>query len=172
MSEKSDVAAIITKAIEIEKDGLKTYLRFARETKDISGKNMFILLANDEFDHMNLLEEMLKEVTKEGTASLPVDVDLSVIEKVVPKIRQKDLATVGKAGQDELMALRTARQMEKNAIEFYEKLYEIVDRPELKKLIRRLIEMEEGHYNIVQAEIDSITNTGFWFDMMEFTLDM
>jgi len=173
MPEKTqNVAAVIRKAIEVEKNGLKTYLQFARETQDISGKNMFILLASDEFDHMNLLEEMLKEVLHSSNAVLPENVDLTTIEKIVPKLQQKNLSTVGKAAQDELMALKTARKMEKNAIEYYENLYNQLEDQKLKKLVRRLIEMEEGHYNIIQMEIDSVTNTGFWFNFMEFNLDM
>ncbi len=167
-----EISAVIQKAIEIEKGGLKTYLQFARETENLSGKNMFILLATDELEHMNLLEEMLKDVLKSEDATLPQEIDRSAIEKIVPKLREKDLATVGKAAQDELMALKTARRMEKNAIEFYENLYNQLEDKKQKKIVRRLVEMEEGHYNIVQMEIDSITNTGFWFDMMEFTMDM
>ena len=172
MSENTQqIAELIQKAIEVEKNGLRTYLQFARETGNPSGKNMFILLAGDELEHMDLLEKMLKDLMKSSDVVLPETVDFSPIEKIVPKIDKKHLATVGKAEQDELMALKTARQMEKNAIDYYEKLYEKVEAPELRRLVRRLVEMEEGHYNLVQMEIDSITNTGFWFDMMEFSTE-
>jgi rubrerythrin len=166
------ILEILRKAIEVEKNGLKTYLQFARETKDLSGKDMFILLANDEFDHMNLLEDMVKEYLHMEDVALPETVDLSEIEKIVPKIRKKDLATVGKAGADELVALKMARDMEKNAIAYYERLYELVSDEKMRKLVRRLVEMEEGHYNIIQMQIDSITNSGFWFDIMEFSVEM
>jgi hypothetical protein len=34
-----------------------------------------------------------------------------------------------------------------------------------------LEEMEISHYNLIQAEIDSINKTGFWFSVREFTLE-
>jgi rubrerythrin len=168
----NDIAAIITKAIEVEKNGLQTYLKFARETEEVSGKNMFILMANDEFDHMNLLEGMLKEIAKKEGGFVPEDVDLSIIEKIVPKLRKKDRLTVGKAGADELVALKAARDMERNAIEYYQKLHDSLTDQKMRKIVQRLVEMEEGHYDIIQMQIDSVTNTGFWFDMAEFSLEM
>ena len=167
-----EVAELITKAIQVEKNGLKTYLKYARESKDITGKDMFILLANDEYDHMNLLEGMLKNVLEEEDSSLPLDVDLSIIEKVVPRLRNKDRKTVGEAGADELVALKVALDMEKNAIDYYEKLRESVSSEQLRNIAQRLVEMEEGHYDMIQMQIDSVTNTGFWFDMKEFSLEM
>ena len=112
-----EVAELILKAIEVEKNGLKTYLKYAQETKELTGKDMFILLASDEYDHMVLLEAMLKNVMEEEDSELPVEVDLSIIEKVVPRFRDKDRLTVGEAGADELIALKVALDMERNAIE-------------------------------------------------------
>jgi hypothetical protein len=31
--------------------------------------------------------------------------------------------------------------------------------------------MEAAHYALIQAEIDSIQQTGFWFGLPEFTLE-
>ncbi len=172
-SSNSDIAGIIAKAIEIEKNGLKTYLLFARETKEVTGKDMFVLLASDEFDHMNLVEEMLKNIfAEEGRGVLPEMVDYSIIEKVVPQLRKKDRLTVGQAGADELVALRTALGLERAAIDYYRQLHEALRDEKMRSLVRRLIEMEEGHYDIIQMQIDSVTDTGFWFDMQEFSLEM
>ncbi len=40
-----------------------------------------------------------------------------------------------------------------------------------RKTFRKLMEMEEAHYEIIQAELDSITKTGFWFQIPEFNLE-
>ncbi len=34
-----------------------------------------------------------------------------------------------------------------------------------------LAKEEELHMKILQAEIDSISQSGFWFDMQEFTME-
>jgi hypothetical protein len=36
----------------------------------------------------------------------------------------------------------------------------------------RLAEMEEAHYELIQAEIDAIGNTGFWLGLREFSLEI
>jgi hypothetical protein len=43
--------------------------------------------------------------------------------------------------------------------------------PEGQQLFGRFLEIEEAHAAIVQAEIDSVNGTGFWFDVMEFSLE-
>lgn len=172
-SSTSEVTELILKAIEAEKNGLRVYLKFARETKEISGKDLFILLANDEYDHMVILEKMVKNIIEEkGESTIPVNLDLSVIEKILPKLRKKDRLTKGAAGADELTALKTALDMERNSIEYYQRLYESLDKKELRNIAHRLVELEEGHYDIIQMQMDSVTNTGFWFDTQEFSLEM
>ena len=37
--------------------------------------------------------------------------------------------------------------------------------------IIQLVQMEESHYNIQQAELDHILGIGFWFDIPEFDLE-
>jgi hypothetical protein len=43
--------------------------------------------------------------------------------------------------------------------------------PEGQELFRRFVEIEEGHVAIVQAEMDLVSGTGFWFDTAEFSLE-
>ncbi len=172
MATIQELVELITKAIEVEKNGLDTYLKYARLTREVSGKDMFILLASDEYEHMRLLEKMLENVTKGREINLPEKIDLSIIEKVMPKLRKKARVTVGQAGADELTALKTALDMERNAIEYYQKLHNSVKDDRLRNIAQRLVEMEEGHYDMIQMQIDSVTNTGFWFGMKEFSLEM
>ena len=48
--------------ISIEDNSLGIYLEFARQTRDITGKNMFIQLALDEQEHRNILVKQLDKV--------------------------------------------------------------------------------------------------------------
>ncbi len=166
----SDVIELLKKAIQLEKNGLKNYLKYARQTADIYGKNMFILLANDEFDHMTLLENVVADLDQHAPLK-EVRIDLSAIEKVVPKLREKDVLTKGTEGQDQLSALRTAVNLERDSIELYEKIRDQAEDPEVKRIAQRLVEMEESHYELIQAEIDAILGTGFWFGYKEFDLN-
>ncbi len=161
---------LLKKAVQLEKNGLKNYLKYARQTADPYGKNMFILLANDEFDHMTLLENLVAKMDQQLPLN-DVKLDLSAIEKVVPKLREKDVLTKGTEGQDQLSALRTAANLERDSIHLYENIRDQADDPEVKRIAQRLVEMEESHYELIQAEIDSILGTGFWFGYKEFDLN-
>ncbi len=40
-----------------------------------------------------------------------------------------------------------------------------------KKMFREIAEEEKFHYDLLQAQHDSLTNSGFWFDSAEFRMD-
>ena len=50
-SESMEIVKSLKSAIELEKKGLVTYLKYARQTKNEAGKNMFVQLAIDEHSH-------------------------------------------------------------------------------------------------------------------------
>ena len=57
INQKDKLIDNLRKAVEIEDNGLINYLKFARQTKDETGKNMFIRLAMDEHEHHIILEK-------------------------------------------------------------------------------------------------------------------
>uniref|UniRef100_A0A7V1EH54 Rubrerythrin n=1 Tax=candidate division WOR-3 bacterium TaxID=2052148 RepID=A0A7V1EH54_UNCW3 len=160
---------ILKTGISIEKNGLSTYLNFAYKTKEPTGKNMFIKLAQDELQHMEVLEKMLDGIMCNRTWVCET-IPESFIEKIAPRIRAIDKMK-SEEGQDELSALKTALDLEKRSIEFYNENKRFVNNPEAIKIFDRIIEMEESHYDLIQAEIDHIEQTGFWFGIREFTME-
>jgi rubrerythrin len=42
---------------------------------------------------------------------------------------------------------------------------------ERRRLFARFLEIEEGHVAIVEAELDAVSGSGFWFGMKEFDLE-
>ena len=40
-----------------------------------------------------------------------------------------------------------------------------------QKMFSRFLEIEENHIAAVQAELDYITHTGYWFDFKEFDME-
>uniref|UniRef100_A0A7C3UPD8 Rubrerythrin diiron-binding domain-containing protein n=1 Tax=candidate division WOR-3 bacterium TaxID=2052148 RepID=A0A7C3UPD8_UNCW3 len=150
-------------AIGEEKKALITYLRFAYQTKNPSGKDMFIRLAMDEFEHMTSLEEFLLTAEEK--------VPISEISDLIPKLPEKEIKTFAEGDISDLNALQIARELEERAIDFYRKEKENAKEEKAHSLWKRLEEMEISHYNLIQAEIDSINKTGFWFSVREFTLE-
>jgi len=164
MTDPETLAALAT-AIEAEKQSLRTYLRLAWDTRDASGKQMFVRLATDEFEHMRLLE------TWQADTRPPGAIEPSVIERLVPKLSDKSRQIRGTEGQHQLSALDAALDLEKSARAFYEEQSSLAEEGPACALFNRLAEMEAAHYTLIQAEIDSIQQTGFWFSLPEFTLE-
>jgi hypothetical protein len=40
-----------------------------------------------------------------------------------------------------------------------------------KEMFQRFLEIEDGHVAMVQAEIDYLSDNGFWFDFTEFNME-
>ncbi len=160
---------ILKTGIEIEKNGLAHYLDFAFECKDETGKNMFIRLGRDEFTHLEILTKQLAGLQC-GSVWSCEEIPVSIIEKLTPKLRSIEKVKSEK-GADELGALKTALDLEKKSIEFYNDAKKKIKNAEAEKIFDRIIEMEESHYDLLQAEIDNIESTGFWFGIREFSLE-
>jgi rubrerythrin len=157
-------------ALGIEDNGLMTYLRFARETPNEFGKNMFIQLAIDEYEHRRALEKQYTVLIENG-AIHSVKIPQSMIEKITPAIDPGRLKTVAKSSLKDVDALKTALNLEKKAAEFFRQKADEMIEPEAKELFLRLATWEDSHYDIIQAELDSINNTGFWLGIPEFQMD-
>ena len=71
----------------------------------------------------------------------------------------------------ELELLRSAREVENETSAFYKEMVNTLD-GDGRELFRRFVEIEEGHQAIVQAEIDSVSGMGVWFDTMELSLEV
>ena len=40
-----------------------------------------------------------------------------------------------------------------------------------QRMFAHFVEIEKGHLDIVQAEIDAVTGIGYWYDFREFNLE-
>ena len=170
MSDQTIAVKALRAAIEIEDNGLLTFLKFARQTKDATGKNMFIRLAMDEHEHRLLIEKQLNNLL-EGKPLINIEIPKSEIEEIAPKIREKQQRTRGESGLLEIDALNTALDLERKAAKFFRDQAKLISDSEAKALFIRLAEWEDAHFDIIQAELDSIQGTGFWFGIPEFQMD-
>ncbi len=166
-----ELLKVLRTADEAEKEALLTYLKFARQTDDVGGKNMFIRLATDEYGHMVLLDGQINNVVGQKGWQ-PVEVDKSFVEPLLPKISEKDIRTMGKANANELSALEAARTLEQGAITYYSTNAKNHALPEIQATFTRLAEMERAHLTLIEAEIDNVKKTGFWFDTIEYSVEM
>jgi len=167
-NKKPDVSVIkwLGLAIASEKAALNDYLKYARQTKDKTGQDMFIKLAGDEFQHMTILEKQ-RSLLMDGQSWQSVKIPPSPIEQISP---MSDKA--GSAAQaNESGVLELALKAEKKASDFYLAQSKTVKSAPACALLLRLAEIENAHYQILQSELGSINKTGFWMGFSEISME-
>lgn len=171
MDEKNfDAAEAIKMAMDLEKNGRKFYSQAAERAQTESGKKIFKMLAHEEVLHLATFRKMLDQM---GNVS-----DWRELVKEYPQARQVPVFgekapanQVAKARTDEVEALRIAMKNEQEAIKFFDKISNLAKDETTQKVFAFVKEQEVYHYDLLQAELDNITNTGFWFDSPEFRMD-
>jgi len=158
----------IEMAIEIEKEGRKFYLDAADKTDNELAKKMFSSLADDESAHIVTFQKIFdtmsgSEEWRELANVSPRVGKVPVFEGKVEKRENID--------QSDLDALRIAMDSERKSIELYRKTAAAAEDPLAEKIFSRIEEEEKYHYDLLQAQYDSLTNSGFWLDVGEFRMD-
>jgi rubrerythrin len=164
----------ISTALEYEARVHQTYAEAVAGTDHVVAKRVFSTLCDEELEHIKYLRERLEEWRSTGTITI-ADLDTVLVPKEAIESRaaqlEKTLAGDGKASRGtELDSLKKALDVEIQTSNFYKKMVDTLD-ADGKRLFERFVEIEEGHVAIVQAEMDMVTGSGFWFDTAEFSLE-
>lgn len=163
----------IAMALDFERKVRDHYERTGKAMSDPVARNVFAALANEEQGHVEYLEHCLAEWKRTG--KIPSVSMRSVLPKGVKWIeaaRAKLSARAARrcASDSEIDALKVALQHEKDGDGFYRRL--VRELPEEEQgLFAKFLTIEDGHLALVQAQLDSVLGTGFWFDVMEFRLE-
>jgi rubrerythrin len=163
----------IVVALEFETKVRDHYLRGAREIADPRGQRLFATLAKEEQGHVDYLDRGLAQWKKTGkVADLPLTSVLAAdvrwfdeAKRALPPPSEKRIAT-----RTELDALETALHYETESDAFYHRLVAALpeqDRPLFDKFLR----VEDGHRALVQAQLELLRESGFWFDVAAFIQD-
>jgi rubrerythrin len=160
-------------ALEYETGVHNVYLDAMGKTGDATAKRIFSVLFKEEGEHLAYLRNRLEEWQKTGK------IKVEKLETSIPtrKAIEKGLQDLTKTVQPkptkqrlELELLKKALDAEIKASQFYKEMVGTLD-GEGQKLFKRFVEIEEGHEAIVQAQINTVGNWGFWFDTPEFRLE-
>ena len=165
----------IRTAIEYETRVKSVYDEALAVAGDEVGKRVFKVLAKEEQRHLDYLNSRLDEWENTG-AIIIEDLDTFIpskqkIDEEANKLKLKLQSTKSdkKFRDTQLKMLKKALEVEEETSNFYKKMVSELT-AEGQELFMRFVEIEEGHKAIVQAEIDSVTGIGYWFDMPEFDL--
>jgi rubrerythrin len=165
-----DIDLAIKTALEYENNVVKVYEEAAAATLDPAGKRMFGVLVRDEKSHVRYLEYKLAEWQKTGHVTAErLETIVPPKERIEASVRSLKDRVATKSPENELHLLRRALEVELTTGGFYKSVVNELP-AEARPLFERFVEIEEGHQKIVQAEIDSVSGLGFWFDMQEFDI--
>lgn len=164
------VEQAIKTAIEYETRVRDLYLEALETATDDNGKRIFKLMASEEQHHLDYLYEKLAKQQASG------ELTIEGLKTALPsKERITESAARLKAEMSEadygaeIKMLEKALKAEKITSGFYRKMVSELSGP-AQKMFARFLEIEEGHLALVQAELDSVSKSGFWFGMQEFDL--
>ncbi len=161
--------AIVT-ALDYEVRIRDLYLNLAETTQNEEGETLFTALRDDEQRHVDYLTHLLDQWQQKGTVAddelataIPSKAQIEKsLEKLQPVANRDD-------HKMEQQMLSKALAMEVATSRFYQQLVADMDE-QYRGLFVRFLEIENAHIDLVQAQLDYITGTGYWFDMKEFDM--
>jgi hypothetical protein len=163
----------IKTALEYENGVYRIYAESMKKSSDPAGKRILKVLCDEEAGHLIYLQSRLEEWQRTGKitaqkleTAIPAR---ETIEKGLEDLRNtvKSKATRQIA---ELELLKKALDAEIQTTVFYREMVSELN-GDGQALFKRFLEIEEGHEAIVRAQINTVGNWGFWFDMPEFRLE-
>ena len=165
-----EIEVAIKTALQYENRVVGVYQEAVKSTLDAAGKRVFETLVRDEQGHVKYLEHKLDEWKRTGQVTLErLDTLVPSPERIEEGVKKLHSRVATQSRENELKLLRRALDVEVETGAFYKSVVRELP-ADGQKLFERFVEIEEGHLKIVQAEIDSVSGLGFWFDMQEFDL--
>jgi len=165
-----DIELAIKTALAYENRVVKVYEEAAASTADPAGRKMFEVLVRDEQSHVRYLESKLEEWKSSGHVTAgSLETLIPSVDRIEAGVKSLKDRVATKSPESEIHLLHRALQVELETAAFYKSMVNELP-AEARPLFRRFVEIEEGHERIVQAEIDSVSGLGFWFDIQEFDL--
>jgi rubrerythrin len=158
-------------ALDTEKKGYRFYKIAAKSSKDPKGQEVFEHLACDEIEHMGVIATMFESLTNDEPWMTYEEAVEKYGETPGEKIIFPDVPEEAQEGFDDLRALEEALEFEKKAVQFYTKQAEEATDDKARTFYRSLIEIEETHVTIIQAELDSLMGAGIWLGFQEISLE-
>lgn len=161
----------INTAIAYETRIRDLYQEAADTSEDAAGKNLFQTLANDEQRHIDYLESRLKQWTETGKITLEALTTTLPSRAALSEEMAKLEAGMARDDREiEQQMLTKALQVEQETSDFYQKMVDAMT-DEAGEMFARFLQIENEHIDIVQAELDFVMRTGYWFDIKEFDME-
>ena len=168
------VEEAIQTALQYERRVRGVYEEAAARASDEAAKKMLQVMVGEEQRHVEYLEARLAEWKSTGkvrAAALATDLpSAKVIREGVARLKER-LGMPERERREAIETLNRALEVERETSAFYEQMVRQLVGAAERAMFQRFLEIEAGHYAIVQAELDSVQGLGYWFDVQEFHLE-
>ncbi|MBN1224528.1 MAG: ferritin family protein [Candidatus Aminicenantes bacterium] len=164
-----DIEEAIVEAIKLEINGRKFFNHAADITEHEKGKKMFRFLAEEEVKHLDTFGGMFNQIL--GGSDWKQYIRDGVQDEEAPLVTKLKENMKREEGKGEVEALRIGMELEEAAIRFFTEAAAATEDPVAKKIFREISEEEKFHFDLLQAQYDSVTHSGFWLGSAEFQMD-
>ena len=157
MTDISIEVEILLRSMQWEEEGYYLYKSLAHRFNISKQKKFFLNLADEEFEHQKWLGDRLKEECKEKKINFD-----QIINTELKDLTLKPLARTPFQNDDHVnlfpdpltfpISFEFALGHEHKTIEIYEELFDFVSASSIGSLIKKLIEQEKEHIELLQVE--------------------
>ena len=164
--EKSNALNILKNAFLMERQGKNLYETARDKAGDEAVKNFFDDLANEEAQHMKMLETQFKSIMQSGKFAAG-SYETDGTKDTPPAILSQDLKDKINAAGFEATAITAAIGFEQKAVKLYGERAETTTDPEEKKLYQWLSDWEQTHLKKLLTLQEDLTqqiweDNSFW----------
>jgi rubrerythrin len=136
-------------AVQIEKNGEAYYRAAANKTKNSKLKDIFMYLAEQEVEHKNIYEKMLKSVESYEPKEMYPEEYFQYLRAYADNhifVKKEEIEKKAVEAKSDVEAIGLALGFEKDSILYYLEIKNFVPDGE-KNIVDKIIEEEHKHYN-------------------------
>jgi rubrerythrin len=166
-----EIEKALKTAIEYETRIRDLYIEAAERSSDATGQRVYTLLGKDEQNHLDYLNDRLRQWQAHGKITAEkLESVLPLRQAIINEAQHVQSQLVADDRKDEKQMLSKALKAEMVTSAFYAELVAKLS-GEAQKMFKRFLEIEDGHVDLVQAELDYLSQSGYWLDYKEFDME-
>ncbi len=164
-----DVKTLISEAIKLEINGQAFFNHAAEATQTSWARRCSRRLAQEEVKHLETFSRLFSSVIKSDDWKKQVRSEelkgpSAVIQQLADRMKRAE-------GKSEVEALRIGMELEQKAVDFFSGTAAGMADAAAREIFEKIADEERFHYDLLLAQYDSVTGSGFWLDSSEFKMD-
>lgn len=153
------------------------YQKAATTISDPKGQRVLRALGTDELHHLTYLTGRLEHWQETGEllvenleSTLPPLDKIDRIDAIDRDVENLEAGLSPDDRGDEKLLLSRALAIEIETSDFYRKMVDELS-DAAREMFARFLELEKEHIAVVQAELDHLSKSGYWFGFKEFDME-